>query len=136
VRATKLNHFHTDRTDHWSTPQDAYKHLDAEFQFTHDPCPLYGDWGLLEGWGLRCFVNPPYSEIPVWIDKARLEIQSGRVDVAVFLIPSRTGSQWFHDALKQGAEVRFIRGRLKFGGSEANAPFDSLLLIFRKEGRV
>jgi hypothetical protein len=53
--------------------------------------------------------------------------------VAVFLIPARTDTRWFHDiVLPNAKEIRFIRGRLHFGGSKNAAPFPSMIVIFEK----
>ena len=53
--------------------------------------------------------------------------------LAVMLIPARTDTKAFHDFIYHKAEVRFIRGRLKFGGSKNSAPFPSMIVIFKKE---
>lgn len=51
------------------------------------------------------------------------------------LLPARTDTKWFHEyILEPGHEVRFIKGRLKFGGSKNSAPFPSMVVIFRKNG--
>lgn len=49
------------------------------------------------------------------------------------LIPARTDTRAFHDYIYNKAEIRFIRGRLKFGGggSKNAAPFPSMIVIFR-----
>lgn len=47
------------------------------------------------------------------------------------LVPSRTDTKWFHDWCYGKAEIRFIKGRIKFGGSTNNAPFPSILVIYR-----
>jgi site-specific DNA-methyltransferase (adenine-specific) len=112
-----------------------FEALDAEFHFTLDPCapPTRGwlagpDDGLEASWsGQRVFCNPPYQrgQIGRWLAKAR------EADLAVFLLPSRTGTPWFHDYALAADEIRFLRGRLRFSGAEVDAPFDSLLVIFR-----
>lgn len=38
---------------------------------------------------------------------------------------------WFHDYIYRRAEIRFVRGRLKFGGSRNSAPFPSMVCVFR-----
>lgn len=54
-------------------------------------------------------------------------------DVAVFLIPARTDTKWFHDiVLPNAAEIRFVKGRLKFGDAKNSAPFPSMIVVFRK----
>jgi site-specific DNA-methyltransferase (adenine-specific) len=50
------------------------------------------------------------------------------------LIPSRTDTQWFHKHIYKQAEIRFIKGRLKFGDSQNSAPFPSMVVVFRKGG--
>ena len=79
--------------------------------------------------------NPPYGkDIRRWVEKAYCEV--GRdADVVVMLIPSRTDTKWFHDFVynKSNVEVRFVKGRLKFGGSKNYAPFPSMIVIFGKQ---
>lgn len=48
------------------------------------------------------------------------------------LLPARTDTKWFHDYILGKAEIRFIRGRLKFGGSKNSAPFPSMVVVFRQ----
>jgi site-specific DNA-methyltransferase (adenine-specific) len=117
-------------TDRWATPAETYKALDAEFGFNFDPCPLDGQGdGLLPlftAWrGKRVFCNPPYGPgIGDWL-KRGLE-----AELAVFLLPARTDTRWFHEvALPNAREIRFLRGRLKFGGAKNSAPFPSMLVI-------
>ena len=83
------------------------------------------------------FVNPPYSQLKTtkerlgWVEKAHIECQKGKT--IVMLIPSRTDTQWFHDIiLKNSYEVRFVRGRLKFGDAKAAAPFPNIIVVMKK----
>lgn len=79
------------------------------------------------------FVNPPYGrEIGRWIKKGFEEWRKGKT--VVFLIPSRTDTAWWHDHIMKASEIRYIRGRLKFGDAKNSAPFPSAIAIFRKEG--
>jgi len=118
-------------TDHWSTPKDVYNALDAEFHFDHDPCPLYGaESGLTECWGKVNFVNPPYSNIKQWVEHAWMNFNLLNKTV-VMLIPSRTDTRWWHDYVMKATEIRFIKGRLKFGGAKNSAPFPSCIVIFK-----
>lgn len=117
-------------SDEWATPADTYAALHDEFGFVDDPCPLGGsDNGLLREWRSPCFVNPPYSEIGPWMEKAMLESTAGKT--VVLLVPSRTDTKWFHAFAMNAAEIRFIKGRLKFGGAKNPAPFPSCVVIFR-----
>lgn len=83
-------------SDNWATPKALLAALDAEFGFDDDPCPLRDTLGLLRPWGRRVFVNPPYSDIARFFLKARGEMIAGRTDLAVFLIPSRTDTRYWH----------------------------------------
>lgn len=117
-------------SEHWSTPPEVYAALDREFRFTVDACPFHGDregLGLLESWaGQRVYCNPPYGpEIRKWLEKAR------EAEVAVYLLPARTDTKWWHDLAMGADEVRFLRGRLRFVGAKNPAPFPSVLLVFR-----
>ena len=114
--------------DNWSTPKDVYEALDREFHFTDDPCPLGGGGGLDRVWGDSVYVNPPYSEIRLWVRYAYEQSLLGKV--VVMLIPSRTDTRYWHDYVMKASEIRFIKGRLKFGGSKNNAPFPSAIVVF------
>jgi site-specific DNA-methyltransferase (adenine-specific) len=129
----------------WETPKKFYDQLDQEFHFDLDvcateenkKCPKYYsiiDDALSKEWHGTCFMNPPYGrEIKHWIKKAHDEAQAGQATVVV-LIPSRTGTAYFHSYIynKPNVEIRFIKGRLKFGNSNNSAPFDSMVVIFHK----
>lgn len=78
------------------------------------------------------FCNPPYGrELPKWVKKCHDEAMADAIAV-VMLIPSRTDTAWFHNYIYGKAEIRFIKGRLKFGNSKNSAPFPSMIVIFRK----
>lgn len=122
----------TSLTPNWATPKSLYDTLNAEFNFNDDPCPLYGELnsdGLAREWGIRVFVNPPYGrEITKWIQRAYEEGELGKT--VVCLIPSRTDTKWWHDYVMRAKEIRFVKGRLKFGDSKNSAPFPSAVVIF------
>jgi phage N-6-adenine-methyltransferase len=128
-------------TPEWATPQAFFDELNREFQFTLDPCctdenrkcPRYYTAvvdGLTQSWAdERVYMNPPYGrQISKWMAKAYAESRAGAL--VVCLVPARTDTSWWHDYAKLG-EVRFIRGRLKFGTSKVSAPFPSAVVIFR-----
>jgi site-specific DNA-methyltransferase (adenine-specific) len=119
----------TSLSPHWATPKWLYEELDKEFSFDYDPCPLKGKYGLLKEWGKRNYINPPYGrEITKWIERAYTE--SLRGNLCVMLLPSRTDTRWWHDFIMKAQEIRFIKGRLKFGGSVNSAPFPSCVVVF------
>ena len=126
----------------WAAPQDFYDKLNAEFHFTLDPCATPENAkcekyytkeqdGLAQDWtGETVFCNPPYGrKIGLWIEKCYKHSLGGWT--AVMLIPSRTDTQWFHDYVYGKAEIRFVKGRLKFGDGKQSAPFPSLVAIYR-----
>jgi len=117
-------------TDEWRTPKSIYASLDSEFHFAFDPCPQDQDaiWdGINRQWSFPAFCNPPYSHIAQWVKKAYDEAQFG---IVVLLIPSRTDTRWWHDYVMKAKEIRFIKGRLKFGDAKTGAPFPSCVVIF------
>lgn len=117
-------------TDNWNTPKSIYQVLDAEFRFDFDPCPEKPNFnGLSIEWGKCNFVNPPYSELAKWLKKGWEQHQQGKT--VVFLIPSRTDTKAWHEYCMKATEIRFIKGRLKFGNSKNSAPFPSAIIIFR-----
>ena len=124
----------------WATPQSLFDELDEEFHFTLDPCSTHQnkkcekhytkeDDGLSKDWsGEVVFCNPPYGrEIVDWVKKCHEE--STRGTTCVMLIPARTDTAWFHDYIYHNHEIRFIRGRLRFGDSDQNAPFPSMIIV-------
>lgn len=120
-------------SDRWATPRAVYAALDAEFRFDFDPCPLDGVVDglspLFTDWiDKRVFCNPPYGPgLGKWLERG-LEAAC-----AVFLIPARTDTKWFHEiVLPNAREIRFLKGRLKFGGAAYNAPFPSMVVVFGK----
>jgi hypothetical protein len=119
----------TSASCHWATPKALYEAMNAEFHFNDDPCPLGGTGGLDRPWGLVTFCNPPYGKaITKWLAKGWYEWAHGKT--VVFLLPSRTDTQWWHSYCMQATEIRFLRGRLHF--NEAGpAPFPSAIIVFR-----
>lgn len=138
-------------SDEWSTPQDLFDLLDAEFHFGLDAaataenskcgssyCDKIGDALELVNWnyhaqGKPIWLNPPYSLIGKFMAKAAHEAYHKGATV-VCLIPSRTDTRYWHDYVMHAHELRFIRGRLKFGGANNGAPFPSCIVIFRPMG--
>jgi len=133
----------TSITDDWETPQYLFDELNAEFHFNLDACATEKNAkckgyytkeqdGLSQKWDDRTWCNPPYGkQIGMWVKKAAEESIKGKL--IVMLIPARTDTKWFHDYIynKCGVEVRFLKGRLKFGASKNSAPFPSMVVIFR-----
>ena len=142
----QANALYSSRSDEWETPQDLFDRLDAEFHFDLDVCALPtnakcsrfftpDDDGLKQIWRGNVWCNPPYGrDITKWLDKAEREIKTN-ANIIVLLVHARTDTKWFHRYLyqKPNVELRFVKGRLKFGGADNNAPFPSMIAILRKE---
>ena len=135
-------HF-SSKSDEWATPQWFFDALNKEFGFTLDPCSdgdnakcdnhyTLQDDGLQKDWGTETvFMNPPYSLCRQWMKKA---FDASRVGATVVcLVPSRTDTRWWHSYAMKG-EIRFIKGRLKFGEGKNSAPFPSAVIVFRPQG--
>lgn len=135
------------KSNEWETPQYIFDELNREFNFTLDPCATNKNHkckkyftikedGLNQSWtGEIVFMNPPFGrEIKKWIQKAYLE--SLNKSLVVCLIPAKTDTQYWHDFVMKGDEIRFIKGRLKFGQSKVNAPFPSAIVVFGKKGEI
>ena len=133
----------SNKRNDWETPQAFFDELDREFHFTLDPCAMPDTAkckkyytpeqnGLLKSWiGETVFCNPPYGrELAKWIEKCALESKHAKV---VMLIPARTDTVAFHKFIYNKAEIRFVKGRIKFkvNGKEVNpAPFPSMVVVF------
>jgi site-specific DNA-methyltransferase (adenine-specific) len=130
---------HTRRaSEEWPTPRDFFDKLHDEFHFTLDVCATPDnakcgkyytreDDGLGQSWmRMVCWCNPPFRNVGEWVRKAWLESEKGAT--VVCLVPSRTDTDWWHRYTAR-AEIRWIRGRLKFNAKE-NAPFACCLLVF------
>jgi len=132
----------TSRSEEWSTPQALFDELDRKYHFTLDPCATLenakckryftkAEDGLKQDWTGRVFMNPPYGrEIGKWVRNAYEESRA-HAQLVVALLPSRTDTSWWHDYCLKG-EIRFIRGRLKFGNAKNSAPFPSVIVCFQK----
>ena len=132
---------YSSRSEEWATPPDFFASLDAEFGFTLDPCATLENAkctnfytktenGLDQDWsGHIVFCNPPYGRnIGDWAKKCYEASLDGAT--VVLLVHSRTDTRYFHNWIYGKAELRFVKGRLKFGDGKQSAPFPSLVAIF------
>ena len=131
------------KSELWATPQKFFDELNEQFHFDLDPCATKDNAkcslfftpeidGLKQDWsGHKAFCNPPYGrKLYDWVKKSYDESRKDNTTV-VMLIPARTDTRYFHEYIYHKAkEIRFIRGRLKFGGSKNSAPFPSMVVVF------
>ena len=141
----------TSLDDTWTTPRDFFDEINKEFDFGLDAAALQAstlvpdNWygpdhpdasrrdGLSRAWHTDTdkpiWLNPPYGRvIKNWMEKAYQEAWVGAT--VVCLVPARTDTAWWHESCIMH-EVRFIRGRLKFGITKGSAPFPSALIVMR-----
>lgn len=140
---TEIAHRARSRQD-WGTPLDLYLDLYREFDFTLDVCATdenakCADYytpemdGLVQPWHGRVWCNPPYGrDCAVWVAKAAAEHSKGECEIIVLLLPTSTDTRWFHNNVLGQAQLRFIKGRLRFEGAANAAPFPSMLAIYRR----
>lgn len=132
-------------TQEWETPLDFFMPLHKEFNFTLDVCataenkklPTFfsiADNGLIQSWQHNiCWMNPPYGRDMVkWLIKAKNEADHFGV-ITVCLIPARTNTNWWHSICLKASEIRFVKGRPKFGIAAHGFPSPLAIIIFRKE---
>ena len=148
----KTDTFKTSNDDTWTTPRDFYDKLHTEFSFSLDAAAMKSS-ALCDNWfgpdhddpNLRdafvmdwskfapswtVFLNPPYGRtIKDWMKKANYEAVKRNI-VVVCLVPARTDTSWWHESCIQH-EVRFIKGRLKFGNQKNSAPFPSAVVVMK-----
>ena len=136
-------HF-TNKSNEWETPRSLFKKLDDEFNFTIDVCATKESAkcerfytkqtnGLAQSWENEvAFMNPPYGrEIGTWVEKAYRESLNGAV--VVCLIPARTDTRYWHDYIFPNAEIRFLKGRVKFLNSGEEVEYIEQLGLFGEE---
>jgi hypothetical protein len=118
--------------DDWETPKEFLIELEKEFGKMFDPCPLHSNFdGLSLSWKQVNFINPPYSRKlkEAFIMKAYEESKLGKI--CIMLLPVSTSTKIFHNMIYPNAEIRFIKGRLKFNGLKTAGQMDNMLVIFR-----
>lgn len=131
------------KNSEWATPAKWFEYLDLEFGFTLDPCCSHdnakcakrftsAEDGLSQSWAdERVFMNPPYGrEISKWMKKAYEEARDNGTLVVCF-VPARVDTDWWHRYADKATEIRFPKGRVRFGDATANAPFPTAILVFR-----
>lgn len=137
-----------DVRDTWTTPRPLYARLDSEFHFVIDLaaskenalCAWYftaEDDALTKAWPREgwCFLNPPFSQLPAFLEKTCCEARQGSSIVTV--IPGHRHEQrWFHRyVIPVADEILVPRGRVSYGapdGVPSSSPsFPSLVVVYR-----
>ena len=139
--------------DSWETPPDFWEWVDGIFHFNLDACATYHNRkcehhcsyvnetynGLTSEWGRiasSVWVNPGYSNITPWLEKAYQETQEHENMTACVLIHSAYGTRWFKKYFSLAYEVWLLNPRIQFiapkGIKQTSNPRDSMLFIFKK----
>ncbi len=83
--------------------------------------------GLMAPWHGRVWLNPPYLDAPLWMEKMAAH------NNGVALLNARAETKWFQAAASKAGGVLWLRGRVKFirpDGSRCGVPVGSVLLAY------
>jgi phage N-6-adenine-methyltransferase len=140
---TDIDVFTSDETDEWSSPREIVEPLrNAIGGFDLDPCSgaesspfadatfTESEDGLSQPWHGSVWVNPPYSNVAEWTDKAIDAVENGDADCIFYLCKGDSSTNWWQRGAKAATTIVAIDHRLKFGDGENSAPFASHILIF------
>lgn len=135
--------FTSQETDEWSSPREVVEPIAESIGgFALDPCSgaeqspfadetyTEDDDGLSQPWHGDVWVNPPYSDMSTWTEKAVAESERGDVKRVVYLCKGDSSTQWWQSAIEQATAVCAIDGRLSFGDGGNSAPFASHIFVF------
>lgn len=121
------------KNDDVATPEEFYEHLNRKYNFDFDPCPLNAGFdGLSIPWGARNYVNPPFSRIKPWIEKAVAEMDDPiNPKFSLFLITTRTNCKYWHEFIfPRATNITFINRGIKFDGYKTKIPVPLALIEF------
>jgi len=112
------------KSDSWETPDIVFDIIKREFgidkDMLFDPCPLNHKFdGLKINWHKWNFVNPPYSLLKEFVNKAMYESYFG--NLSILLLPSKTDQPWFSSIWLMKKKIYWFKGRLKFKNAEHHA---------------
>ena len=136
----------------WETPPAFMEWLDGEFGFVPDMDAAAShentkaehyytreENGLFHPWVGAVWVNPPYSSLDHWVDKALLEIKRQEVEVIFMLLPVRSSTQWFRRLFNSlDTLIHFITGRFNFhhpdGEKRQHSSYEPSMLVELRDG--
>lgn len=135
-------------SDEWYSPPDLLSLLTTAVgrEFDLDPCspttnpdqaPVVASRyytieqdGLSTKWKGIIYMNPPYSSVKSWVNRARLSVQNNDASLVIGLVPARTDTRWWNEDVAGKADVFFLQGRLTFSGHKNSAPFPSAVVVW------
>jgi phage N-6-adenine-methyltransferase len=149
-----------DAVDDRMTPLHLWIPWNDEFHFTLDAaaahhnalCERYFTLehdGLAQPWtGERVWVNPPFSDMRAWVEKAWRAIRDEDAQTVVMLAPAnRTEQRWWQESIEPFRDrgdvlsTRFLPKRINFASQlnlgayyASSAPFGCVLLVWAPGG--
>ncbi len=137
------------KNDEWGTPPDLFHKLAEVYRFDLDAAATVENhkcrsWisperdALKISWKndrltpSRVFLNPPFSKLKLFCQRALEQATVGNALFVVALLPARTDTAAFHNFIYGHAQIEFLRGRLRFGGASGPAPFPSMIVLWRQ----
>jgi hypothetical protein len=135
------------RTGKYENASDSFRSdqwvLDM-FPGAFDPCPYNPDWspehydGLVDDWKLPpigdqlVYINPPYSNVMPWVERALEEITHARLCeqkmTIVMLLKHDSSTKWYAKLHSAGAKFLMFQGRLKHQ-TKQHCSFPSVLAV-------
>lgn len=107
------------------------------FRGWFDPCPYNEDWNLsfedaLDiNWPDQTYINPPYSNVKPFVEKAIMENKMFNKTIAM-LLKHDSSTNWYKLIHESGAHILLVNERLRHQTGKP-AAFPSLIAIW--EGR-
>jgi hypothetical protein len=76
-------------------------------------------------------MNPPYNNVPMWVEKAWRESQKG-VTVVALLASRSSETVWWHDYVMRASALWYVKNRLWFskGGIRSRSNHASVIVVF------
>ena len=98
-------------TNCWGTPDGILERFAEYF----DPCPFRPQFdGLAVDWKGNTFVNPPFSNMKRWADKAFAEYQKDPSRNIVFLMPSDRLNRKYLEKWWGHCSMTLVKGTVRF----------------------
>ena len=133
-------------SEEYETPKEIFEPLQKEFNLQLDVCASSSnhkldnyfnkeDDALTKDWHKQgnFWMNPPFGrQLKKWVQKSHEESQKGVVGVSI--LPVRSNTLWWHKyIIDTKAEVRFLKGEIKFGDCKRGLWLPFAIVIWKSE---
>jgi hypothetical protein len=113
--------------DPCSNPQ---KNIKAKYHYTK------ADDGLEQEWTGSVFVNPPFSEVGLWVSKAIDEYFEGNCDEVIFLSKFDARVGWFKPLIGNFSPFCLVEGYVSYHGNDGDsATFTTAIWYLGERGK-